>query len=137
MHRTRLNQSLILTLSTAALAVLAACGGGGDSASTTPTAAATSVTLQTYITDNLATEYSKVWVTLKKITATDSTGAVVTLLDATATPVVVNLSSLADVGQFMSSVTVPAGLYTQITVTLGNDVQLVSLDGATTVTGAE
>lgn len=133
--RTRLNKSLILTLSTAALAVLAACGGGGDSASTTPTTAASSVTLQTYITDNLATEYSKVWVTLKKITATDSTGAVVTLLDATAAPVVVNLSSLADVGQFMSSVTVPAGLYTQITVTLGNDVQLVSLDGATTVTG--
>lgn len=137
MHRTRLNQSLILTLSTAALAVLAACGGGGggDTASTTPTATASSVTLQTYITDNLATAYSKVWVTVKKITATDSTGAVVTLLDATATPVVVNLSSLADVGQFMSSVTLPAGLYTQVAVTLGNDVQLVSLDGATTVTG--
>jgi Domain of unknown function (DUF4382) len=138
MTRTRLslNQSLILTLSTAALAVLAACGGGGDTASTTPTAAAAaSVTLQTYITDNLATEYAKVWVTLKKITATDSTGAVVTLLDATAAPVVVNLSSLADVGQFMSSVTVPSGIYTQLAVTLGNDVQLVSLDGATTVTG--
>ncbi|MEY4907455.1 MAG: hypothetical protein RL260_1173 [Pseudomonadota bacterium] len=132
---TRLNQSLILTLSTAALAVLAACGGGGDTASTTPTAAAASVTLQTYITDNLATEYAKVWVTIKKITATDSNGAAVTLLDATATPVVVNLSSLADVGQFMSSVTVPSGIYTQLAVTLGNDVQLVSLDGATTVTG--
>jgi hypothetical protein len=135
MTRIRLNQSLILTLSTAALAVLSACGGGGDTASTTPTATASSVTLQTYITDNLATEYSKVWVTIKKITATDSTGAVVTLLDATAAPVVVNLSSLADVGQFMSSVTVPAGIYTQLAVTLGNDVQLVSLDGATTVTG--
>lgn len=135
MTRTRLNQSLILTLSAAALAVLAACGGGGDTDTTTPTATASSVTLQTYITDNLATEYSKVWVTIKKITATDSTGAVVTLLDATATPVVVNLSSLADVGQFMSSVTLPAGLYTQVAVTLGNDVQLVSLDGATTVTG--
>lgn len=135
MNRTRLNQSLILTLSTAVLAVLAACGGGGDTDATAPTATASSVTLQTYITDNLATEYSKVWVTIKKITATDSSGAVVTLLDATATPVVVNLSSLADVGQFMSSVTVPAGIYTQIAVTLGNDVQLVSLDGATTVTG--
>lgn len=136
MTRTRLSKSLILTASTVALAVLAACGGGSsDTASTTPTTTASSVTLQTYITDNLATEYSKVWVTVKKITATDSTGATVTLLDATATPVVVNLSSLADVGQFMSSVTVPAGIYTQIAVTLGNDVQLVSLDGATTVTG--
>ncbi|MEX8495942.1 DUF4382 domain-containing protein [Sphaerotilus sp.] len=135
MIRTRLNKSLILTLSSAALAVLGACGGGGDTTSTTPTATASAVTLQTYITDNLATEYSKVWVTIKKVTATDSTGAVVTLLDATAAPVVVNLSSLADVGQFMSSVTLPAGIYTQIAVTLGNDVQLVSLDGTTTVTG--
>jgi hypothetical protein len=135
MNRNPLRQPLILILSTAALVALAACGGGGDAASTSPTAVAASVTLQTYITDNLATEYSKVWVTLKKITATDSTGAVVTLLDATAAPVVVNLSSLADVGQFMSSVTVPAGIYTQLAVTLGNDVQLVSLDGATTVTG--
>ena len=102
------------SVGTLALALtLGACGGSSsDDAATasvsagTPTAAAASVTLQTYITDNLATEYSKVWVTVKKITATDSTGAVVTLLDATATPVVVNLSSLADVGQFMSSVTV-------------------------------
>jgi Domain of unknown function (DUF4382) len=135
MTRTRLSQSLILTLSTAALAVLAACGGGSDTASTAPTAAAASVTLQTYITDNLATEYSKVWVTVKKITATDSAGTAITLLDATAAPVVVNLSSLAAVGQFMSSVSVPAGIYTQLAVTLGNDVQLVSLDGATTVAG--
>lgn len=117
----------------ALLAVLSACGGGGPESSVAPSAKLSSYTVQTYITDNLATEYSRVWVSLKKITATDASGAEVTLFDATASPKAVNLSSLADVGQFLSSTSVPAGLYTQITVTLGNDVQLVSLDAKTTL----
>ena len=98
-----------------------------------PTASPLSYKLQTYITDNLATDYSKVWVTVKKITAVDGAGTEVTLLDASASPVTVNLSSLADVGQFMSTVTLPAGVYAQIKVTLGNAVQLVSLDGSKTI----
>lgn len=125
------NKKLLLVLSATALAVLAACGGGGG-ASTGPSATAASVTIQTYITDNLATEYSKVWVSIKKLSAVDGAGKEVTLFDSTATPVVVNLSSLAAVGQFMSTVTIPAGIYTQINVTLGNEVQLVSLDGKVT-----
>lgn len=125
------NKKLLLVLSTTALAVLAACGGGG-SALSGPTTTTASVTMQTYITDNLATEYSKVWVSIKKITVVDGAGKEVTLFDSSATPVVVNLSSLAAVGQFMSTVTIPAGIYTQINVTLGNEVQLVSLDGKTT-----
>lgn len=118
-----------IALSTLAAAVLVACGGGD---STTPTATVKKVAVQAYITDNLATEYSKVWVQIKKITVLDSAGAEVTLLDATASPVTVNLSSLADVAQFMAAVTIPEGLYTGINVTLDNAVQLVSLDGATT-----
>ena len=118
-----------------AVAALAGCGGGGPGASATgtaPTAKAQAV-LQTYITDNLATDYSKVWVSIRKITAVDAAGAEVTLLDATAAPVVVNLSSLASVGQFLSTVSLPAGVYGEVRVTLGNSVQLVSLDGATTI----
>lgn len=118
-----------VTLSALAAAVLVACGGGGGAA---PAAQAQGVAVQTYITDNLATEYSKVWVAIKKITVLDSTGAEITLLDATAAPVTVNLSSLADVAQFMSTVNVPAGIYTGINVTLDNAVQLVSLDGSST-----
>ncbi|MBK7617005.1 MAG: DUF4382 domain-containing protein [Burkholderiales bacterium] len=118
-----------ITLSALAAAVLVACGGGG---STPPSTQAQQVAVQTYITDNLATEYAKVWVSIEKITVLDSTGAEVTLVDATAAPMPVNLSSLADVAQFMSTVTIPAGLYTGINVTMGNAVQLVSLDGATT-----
>lgn len=114
----------------AVAAFLVACGGGTAEA---PTASPQAFRLQTYITDNLATEYSKVWVTLKKITAVDGASTEVTLFDATASPVTVNLSSLADVGQFMSTVTLPAGVYSQIKVTLGNGVQLVSLDGTKTI----
>lgn len=114
-------------------ALLVACGGGGGGTTEAPTASPQSYRLQTYITDNLATEYSKVWVSIKKITAVDGAGTEVTLLDASASPVTVNLSSLADVGQFMSTVTLPAGVYSQIKVTLGNGVQLVSLDGTKTL----
>ena len=119
-----------------AAAALAGCGGGGapDAAGTgtVPTAKVQAV-LQTYITDNLATDYSKVWVSIRKITAVDAAGAEVTLLDATAAPVVVNHSSLASVGQFLSTVSIPAGVYGEVRVTLDNSVQLVSLDGATTI----
>lgn len=121
----------LLALTAVAAASLTACGGGGAPGTGT-TATAQSVAVQTYITDNLATDYSKVWVTIKTLTAVDASGNTVTLLDASAAPVVVDLSSLASVGQLMSTVTIPAGIYTQIKVTLGNDVQFVSLDGATT-----
>jgi hypothetical protein len=114
-------------------ALLAACGGGGDAA-TVGAAAAQSVAMQTYITDNLATEYSKVWVSIAKITAVDGTGAEVTLLDATAAPVVVNLSALASVGQLMATASIGAGTYREVRVTLVNSVQLVALDGSSTIT---
>ena len=125
------SKHVLIALTATAVAVLAACGGSG-STSGSGLAQVQSVAVQTYITDNLATEYSKVWVSIKKITVVDGSGSEVTLLDASASPAVVNLSSLAAVGQFMSTVTIPAGIYTEIRVTLGNAVQLVSLDGATT-----
>ena len=122
-----------------ATVILGACGGGGGSAGvavvdTSGSAQAQSVPLQTYITDNLATEYSKVWVSIEKITAVDSGGAEVTLLDATAVPAVVNLSSLASVGHLIATADVKAGVYTEVRVTLVNSVRLVSLDGLTTIT---
>ena len=121
-----------------ASAILAACGGGGGSSIGTTVAAtdssqAQSVPLQTYITDDLTTQYSKVWVSIEKITAVDAGGAEVTLLDATAKPAVVNLSSLAAVGQLMATANVKAGVYTEVRVTLVNSISLVSLDGSTTI----
>ena len=112
------------------LALLAACGGGDPPA---PQAARPQmVSVQTYLTDNLTLAYSKVWVSIRRITALDGAGAEVVLLDAAAAPVAVNLASLAAVGQFVSTVTVPAGIYRQVAVTMDNSVQLVSRDGATT-----
>ena len=120
-------------------ALLAGCGGGGTAASDpAPVAAAPQtpvemVAIQTYITDNLATDYSKVWISIEKITAVDSAGAEATLFDAGATPAVVNLSSLAAVGRFLSTVKIPVGIYREVRVTIDNSVQLVSLDGSSTV----
>ena len=117
-------------------ALVAGCGGGGSTAPDLSSGAplqVQSVPLQTYITDNLATDYSKVWVSIEKITAVDGSGAEVTLFDATTSPAVVNLSSLASVGQFMSTVSIPVGVYSEVRVTLTNSVSLVSLDGSTTV----
>lgn len=132
------------SVGTLALALtLGACGGSSsDGAATasvsagTPTAAAASVTLQTYITDNLTSDYSKVWVSIQRIVATAADGTETVLLDASAEPVVVDLASLASVGELVSSTTVPVGMWTGVKVTLSNAVQLVSLDGATT-TGAK
>lgn len=127
--------SLVLALT------LGACGGssGDDATSATvavstgsPTAAAASVTLQTYITDNLTSDYAKVWVSIQRIVATAADGTEAVLLDASAEPVVVDLASLASVGELVSSATVPVGVWTGVKVTLANAVQLVSLDGLTT-----
>jgi hypothetical protein len=122
-----------------ATVILGACGGGGGSAGgaaidTSGSVVVESVPLQTYITDNLATDYSKVWVSIEKITAVDSSGVEVTLLDATGAPAVVNLSSLASVGHLIAATTVKAGVYTEVRVTLVNSVSLVSLDGLSTIT---
>ena len=130
---------LLLALQLAfASSILVACGGGGggltSASSSGGGAQAQSVQLQTYITDNLATDYSKVWVSIEKITAVDANGAEVTLLDATGAPAVVNLSSLAAVGQLMATANVQPGVYTEVRITLANSVRLVSLDGSTTIT---
>lgn len=138
MTRPYLVASLTLA-SCLAAALLAACGGGDGSATTAgtsaapPTASAASYRLQTYITDDLTTDYAKVWVSIEKITALNSAGTSVTLFDAGSSPVAVNLASLANVGQFLASLSLPADLYTEIRVTLTNAIQLVSTDGLTTI----
>jgi len=43
------------------------------------------------------------------------------------------LSSLASVGQLMATAHIAAGMYTEVRVTLVNSVQLVSLDGSSTI----
>ena len=114
-----------------AVATLVACGGGGGSASA-PGAGAASVRIATYITDNLATDYSQVWVGVLRITAVDASTSAETVLFSADTPTVFNLAALASVGQLMSSLAIPAGNYSHVRVTLDDKVKLVSLDGKTT-----
>src|ERR1700712_5604653 len=117
----RLSTAILALQLAFASTLLAACGGGGSDVAASPgagTSGAQSVPLQTYITDNLATEYTKVWVSIEKITAVDVAGAEVTLLDATGAPAVVNLSSLASVGHLIATADVKAGVYTEVRVTL-------------------
>jgi hypothetical protein len=123
-----LSATLLTTLS---LGLLSACGGGSSSSDATKTAA--SVRLNTYITDNLSTAYSQVWVGLKRITALDSSGVEQTLYSSTEAVGYssYDLRSLASVGELMSAASIPAGVYSQIQVTLAPDVKLVQAsDGA-------
>lgn len=112
-------------------AALMACGGG-DKSDSPPTS--TTVEIQTYITDALDTEYSKVWVAIRKITLVDSTGVESTLVDISRNPRVINLSALSRVGHFLAKARIKPGLYKEIRVTLANRVKLVSLDGTVTKT---
>jgi hypothetical protein len=128
----RWNHGYSLSIVGLAVAVLAACGGGGGDAGT-PMVTVNSVKVSTYITDNLATEYSQVWVGVLKLAVVNTDTGVETVLFESTTPAVYNLSSLASVGQLMSAVTIPAGVYGKVLVTLDSKVQLVSLDGKSTI----
>lgn len=116
--------------------LISACGGGGGGSAASPPAAAPAppqfASMQTFITDNLATEYSKVWVGITDITVVDDKGAKTSIF-ASATPAVFNLSSLASVAQMLSSAKIPTGHYVKALVTLDDKVQLVSLDGSKTI----
>ena len=130
----RINLCVSLSSIALAVAILAACGGGGSSSgdAAAPVATAAGVTVATYITDNLATDYAQVWVGVLKLAVVNTATGVETVLFESATPAVYNLSSLASVGQLMSTVKLPAGVYGRLLVTLDSAVQLVSLDGKTT-----
>lgn len=112
--------------------LIAGCGGGGSSsASTSGSSATQTAAVSTYVTDNLNTDYAKVWAGILDITLVSATGQKVVLFHSD-TAVVYNLSSLASVASLLSSATIPQGTYVRALVTLDDKVQLVSLDGKTT-----
>lgn len=143
MHPQRFLAASAALVSVLSLAVLAACGGGGSSntgsvASTSSSSSkttATSVKLSTYITDNLTTDYSQVWVGIRSIVAVDSSGNSVTLFasDDSSGYTTFDLRSLASVGELMSAVSVNAGDYRSIEVTLDSDVSLVLASDNSTI----
>jgi hypothetical protein len=118
-----------------AAAALAGCGGGGESSTSpsvpTPPPVAQSA-VSTFITDNLNTAYSQVWIGLTDISLVDATGKSVSLFHSS-TPSVFNLSSLASVASMLSTATVPQGSYVKAVVTMDDKVQLVPRDGSATI----
>lgn len=113
--------------------LVAGCGGGGSAAIPMAAPAPTKLApMQVFITDNLATEYAKVWVGITDITVVDDKGGKTSVF-ASVKPAVFNLSSLASVAQMLSSSKIPSGHYVKAFVTMDDKVQLVSLDGSKTI----
>ena len=109
-----------------AMSLLAACGGGGGSSSTTSAVTGNSA-VSLLITDAVSDRYSKVWVTIYKVTAVDGTGNTVTLYESQGE--VVNLSELNGVAALLNTQNLAAGTYDNFQVTLADEVKLV--EGAT------
>lgn len=109
---------------------VAACGGGGGDGSTTSGSGANSATVSAFLTDNLAVDYSEVWVTVYGVTAENTASQTVTVFDDAAGKVV-NLATLVNIGELLNTVALPAGRYDDFTVTLANTIQLVSKTGVT------
>ncbi|MCU6432827.1 DUF4382 domain-containing protein [Undibacterium sp. Jales W-56] len=126
------NLKLPFAVATLSACILVACGGGSGGSTPAVTATSTAPRLSTFITDDLAKDYAKVWVGILDITLIDAAGTKTNIFKVPQ-PAVYNLSSLASVAQLMSSVTVPKGNYTKALVTLDDKVQLTSLDGKTTI----
>ncbi len=123
-----------LTKSMAVLAVLllAACGGGGNSNGNT---ADGSSAVSLLITDAVSDQYAKVWVTVLKVTASDSNGTPVTLYD-NPQGLVVNLSELNGVAALLNTQNLAPGTYSDFQVTLANEVSLVDRSTGQTVLAA-
>ncbi len=114
-------------------ATLTACGGGDDSSNDftpTPNAATTPAALSVFITDDISTQYRKVWVSVTQVTAVDSGGAEQTLYQDAAGKVF-NLPELDAVGALLNTAPLAAGDYQSLNITVANTVELVNSNGLT------
>jgi len=96
---------------------LVACGGGGGTPATGPGF------VSVMVTDAISTQYTKVWVTLTKVTVKDGSGAVIELFNDAAGKVI-NLTELKGVSNLLSTQSLAAGTYTDLTITLDPSVTL-------------
>ncbi len=97
---------------------LTACGGGNDT-----TASSGTSLVSIMVTDAISTQYTKVWVTIKKITVTDANGTVVTLFDDPAGRVF-NLTELRGVSNLLDLASLTPGTYTDLTIVMDPTVTL-------------
>lgn len=129
-------RAALVALLSGVLVGLAACSGGGDPPTAEnppqqpenpqqPPVVATG-TVQTYITDDLNTDFKKIWVGVRSISIVDTNGVSQTLYtpDGGATSVLMNLADLSNVGALLSGAAIPAGTYVKAVVTLDNELAL-------------
>lgn len=126
LHKQRRSIALLLGIAGCATTLaLIGCGssggaGGGNGDST----------LGVYVTDSFNDDYSQVWATLYKIEASTNGTSYVTLYEDSAGKTL-NLSALANTAEFLGSLKIPAGNYTQVRVTFGDHLTLVAKIGGT------
>lgn len=116
------------------VASLSACGGGGSSSSdpsigSSQPAQTQNSQMAMIISDASSDDWATVGVRIMSISLTPQGGGTpVTVYTAPATPPMVNLEQLDQVGEVLGNVTVPVGAYTGATIKIGGnpgDVQLV------------
>ena len=114
----------------ALLGSLCACGGGSTDMSASPgNPAAQTTQMAMIVSDAPSDDWATVGVRIISISLTpQGGGSPVTVYTAPATPPMVNLEQLDQIGEVLGNVTVPVGTYTGATVTVGanpGDVDLV------------
>jgi hypothetical protein len=104
------------------LGILAGCGGGSTPATTRG--------VDIYVTDQFADQYSHVWVTLQSIAVGD--GKTFTDVYSATTGKTIDIVSLKDTAELLSSIQLADTRYTHIRVTYSDTVTLVDAGGTST-----
>jgi hypothetical protein len=105
------------------IGILAGCGGGSTSATTRG--------VDIYVTDQFADQYSHVWVTLQSIAIGD--GKTFTDVYSATTGKTIDIVSLKDTAELLSSIQLNDESYTHIRVTYADTVTLVDASGTSTM----
>ncbi len=112
------------------------CGGSGSGESAS-TGSGNGTGVQMFVTDDLSTSYSHVWVTVLGVTLTNSSGSVSAYSSTTGQQIDVaalHSSGVASVFAFLANASVPSGTYTGATLTLAKTVTLVPVGSTTSIT---
>ena len=103
--------------------IMAGCGGGSTSSTTRG--------VDIYVTDQFADQYSHVWVTLQSIAIGD--GKTFTDVYSATTGKTIDIVSLKDTAELLSSIQLADTRYTHIRVTYSDTVTLVDASGTSTM----
>src|SRR5512133_1631418 len=111
---------ILLTIAVVTLVIAVACSGGGGSNSfngrTSTTPSATGSVVQVSLGDDAGDRVASLSVTVNAVQMTSDTGATVSLISS---PTTLEVSSLAGTTSPLGTVTVPAGTYNKLNITLG------------------